>query len=63
MNLKNFKVNTYRYCKFGYTNTSIYRISENRFRLINAGFIVSVDKTTLLGLMNYEISFVSLQWQ
>ena len=66
MNIDNFPVQTYQDWKFGLTTREIYRVSEDRFEIndLSDGWLTAeVDKATLLGLMNGNISITSLEWQ
>ena len=66
MNLDNFPVHTSQDWKFALITREIYRVSQDRFEIndLSDGWLTAeVDKPTLLGLINGNISLTSLDWQ
>ena len=66
MNLDNFQVQTTQDWKFGLITREIYRVSEDRFEIhdLSDGWLTAdVDKPTLIGILNGNISLTSLEWQ
>lgn len=66
MNIDNFQVQTSQDWKFGLITREIYRVSEDLFEIndLSEGWLTTeVDKPTLIGLMNGNISLTSLEWQ
>ena len=66
MNLDNSSGLIYQDFRFGLITREIYQVSEDRFEIhdLSDGWLTAeVDKDTIIGLLNGNISLTSLKWQ